>query len=351
MHRLKRWFIIFPAVMLVWVNSHGSFLIGLVLLVMWLLGEVIRILWARFSGARPMEGDSVGTPGSLWPPVIALILTMLAAMVNPRGIGVFNYLMTLMGDPLVRNLVPEWAAPSFSSPGGIQFYIGLLLTTLILAYSPRRPDSFQAISLLGFSVLALKTMRGIIWYGLILAPVLSDHVAALSSQVRRSKRASGSSGGLPAVNLVFVAFLLFIAVISLPWFKHVLRFPAAKTGLISAETPIDATQFLLDERPAPPVFHAFSFGSYLIWAAQPDYRVFADWLEPYPPEIWQDYLLISNAGAGWEKRLDHYGVRTLMLSPAEQPALVDTVRARLDWQEVYQDPQAVVFVRMRPQSR
>jgi hypothetical protein len=344
----KGWLLVFPALMFVWVNCHGSFLIGLALLGMWLLEEIVRAFRARLSGVRP-AGSVPGRVGAhVWPPVIALFVTVLAAMVNPRGIGVFHYLMTLMGDPVVRNMVPEWAPPSFGSPGGIQFYVGLLLTTMILAYSPRRPDFVQAISFLGFAALALKTTRGIVWYGLVLAPVLSDHAFALYSKVRRSKHARGPSGGVPAINLAILGFLLFIAVISLPWFKHVLRFPAPKAGLISAETPVEATRFLLDEHPPPPAFHALSFGSYLIWAAQPDYRVFVDWLEAYPPEIWHDYLLISNAGRGWNERLQSYGVRTLMLSPEEQPTLLDTIKARSDWQEVYQDPNAVIFVRTEP---
>jgi hypothetical protein len=341
----RRWFILFPAAMIVWVNSHGSFPIGLVLLGVWLLDEVFQALKHRFSGSGSSGTDAAKGLRRIWPPVIALVISLLAACTNPRGIGVFHYLFRLMGDPVVENMVPEWAPPSLNTTGGTMFFAGLLLTTLILAFSPRRPNFFQVACFLTFGILALKTTRAIVWYGLVLAPVLSDHCSALASHTRRPKRAPGASGGVPAINLAIVGILLFIAVLSLPWFKHVLRFTAKKTGLISIETPIKATEFLLDEHPPPPVFHALSFGSYLIWAAQPEYRVFVDWLEPYPPEIWNDYLLISNAGRGWNERLEHYGVQTLMLSPAEQPALVDTVKARVDWQEIYRDANTVIFVR------
>jgi len=348
----KRWFFVFPAAMMVWVNSHGSFPIGLVLLGLWLVDEVFRVLRARLSGPGLSGSDARERPGSVWAPVIALSITILAALVNPRGIGVFSYLITMTANPVVQNLVPEWAPPSFNTPGGTVFFIGFLLTALILALSPRRPGLFQVLCFLSFALLALKTTRGIIWYGLVLAPVLSDHVSALSSQVRLSRRAPGSSRGSPAINLAFAGLLLLMAFISLPWFKDVLHFPESKAGLIHVETPVQATEFLLAERPPAPVFHAMSFGSYLIWAAQPEYKVFVDSrIELYTPEIWHDYLLVSHAQCAWEKRLEHYGVRTLMLSPSEQPALVDTVEASPDWRPLYEDPHAVIYVRAEPLSR
>jgi hypothetical protein len=248
---------------------------------------------------------------------------------------------------VVQNLVPEWAPPSFNTTGGTMFNVGLLVSTLILAFSPRRPGSFQVLSFLGFAVLALKTTRGIIWYGLVMAPVLADHVAAISDRLRRPGRTAGSPGGVPAINAAFLVLMALMAFVSLPWFKDSIRFPESKAGLIHVETPVRATEFLLEEQPEPPLFHAMSYGSYLIWAAQPDYRVFVDSrIELYPRETWHDYLRISNARFGWDERLEHYGINTLMLSRIEQPALVDTVSASAAWRRIYQDRYALIFVRV-----
>jgi hypothetical protein len=337
----KGWLLVFPAAMMIWVNFHGSFPIGLLLLGIWLLDEVFRALKARLSEEYVEAGFR-----RVLPPVIALVITLLATLVNPRGIGVYQYLVTMSTNTVVQNLVPEWAPPTFNTVGGTMFIVGLLLSALILAFSPRRPGFFQVICFLGFAVLALKTTRGIIWFGLVMAPVLGDHVAALSSKLRRPGRVSSASAGVPAINLAFLALMVLMGFISLPWFKDSLDFPESKAGLIHVETPVEATKFLLEEQPRPPVFHAMPYGSYLIWAAQPEYKVFADSrIELYPREIWHDYIRISNAQCGWEKRLEHYGINTLMLSRVEQPALVDSVMASAAWLELYQDRYAVVFVR------
>ena len=89
-----------------------------------------------------------------------------------------------------------------------------------------------------------------------------------------------------------------------------------------------------------------SFGSYLIWEAQPEYRVFVDSrIELYPVEIWKDYLEVSSAMGDWEATLDKYGVNTLMLSLDTQWPLVEEARKSHDWQLVFQDNKSAVFMR------
>lgn len=325
------WLAAFPLGMLVWVNSHGSFLLGLVLIGLW-LGE------AAWEGVRLRRWEGVRGP------LAALGLALLACLVNPRGLGVLVYVRTLTGNPAVQKLVTEWAPPSFDSLGGALFLGGLLFSAALLALSPRRPSWRELGTFLAFGALGLKTSRGVTWYGLTMGPVLAGHLGALAGQW--GWRPGRGGGGSPGLNRLFAGLLLLMALGSLPWFKQALPLPAQKAGLISGETPVQATAFLLAERLPPPVFHAISFGSYLIWAAQPEYRVFVDGrIELYPLELWADYLAISAAQADWEERLASYGVQTLMLSPELQPRLIAAAQASPNWVQVYQDQAAVIFVR------
>jgi len=336
----KGWLAVFPAGMVVWANSHGSFPIGFALLGMWLLDEVVRRLRA---GAGAMGGVSFKYVGA---PLTALALAAFAALINPRGFGIFCYITRLTGDPVVQHLVPEWAPPSFATLDGTLFYVALLAGTLILAFSPRRPTFFQSVCFLSFAVLSLKTSRGIVWYGLVMAPVLSYHISALATDGRLGNGIMHPSVGSRTLNLAFTGLLVLMALVSLPWFKEIIPLSERKSGLISVETPVRATAFMLRENVPGPVFHAMSFGSYLIWAGHPEYRVFVDGrIELYPPGIWRDYLSISNAQCGWAELLDHYRIRTLMLSQLEQPALVDTVNASSDWKVVFEDSYSMVAIR------
>lgn len=333
------WMVIFPIGMIIWVNSHGTFPLGFILLGIWFLDEIwLQVLPVVLKVGNPRWRNLIA-------PTTAIVLTGIACLLNPRGIGILDYLNTMSGSPIIQNLVPEWAAPTFSTLDGKLFFGGLLLTLVILAIAPRRPSFYQIAIVLVFTILGLRTSRGIVWSGMVIAPILSEFLGSIASQPIFSKTGASQSRGNPVLNRIFVVLLLGMAFIALPWFKHWLPLPESKAGLVSSETPLQATNFLLKEHPEGRIFNAISFGSYLIWAAYPEYQVFVDpRIELYPADIWGDYLMISNAQAGWQERLKNYNVRVLMLSPLEQPGLLRAAGESTQWSEIYLDPASVIFI-------
>jgi hypothetical protein len=250
----------------------------------------------------------------------------------------------MQSNSIIRNLVVEWAPPTLQTLNGAIFYSALILLAVILMISPKKPDLFEILSFLTFAALGISTSRGIIWFGLVLAPVFAGHVHSL---LRRNKTIPfvNKSRDSALMNGIVAGCLLILAIISLPWFKANLPLPSAKADLISRETPIQATEFLMQEELPPEIFHSMSFGSYLIWASQPAYKVFIDpRIELYPLELWKDYLSINNTEEGWESKLEEYGVNTLMLSPAEQAPLISKVRESDQWSSVYKDDSAEIFI-------
>ncbi len=335
-----RWLAVFPLGMLVWVNSHGSFLIGLVLIGIWLGDEVWQLGIAR------IRKNEIPSLKNFWAALIALAMTLLTCLINPRGLGIISYVQALTSDPSVQGLVPEWAPPTFNDVYGSIFLIGLMLCASILAVSPKRPSFYHLVLFLTFGILGLKTTRGLIWFGIVMAPVLADHITALTKSIGRKRVQKSKASGTRLANQLILIFLVIIAVISLPWFKSYLPFPNRKVGLISSETPIQATEFLLSERPPGQLFHEMGFGSYLIWAAHPEYKVFADpRIELYPRDIWWDYIALVNALPGWDELLGEYDIHTIMLRPQGQEPFVDALQESSGWREIYKDQSAIIFVR------
>ena len=322
---------LFPVGMLVWVNSHGSFPIGLILLGLWLIDA-----WTTRHK----------TPRPLWPDALAaLTLTTLAGLLNPRGIGILHYLVGMGQNPAVQQLVPEWAAPTFAQVDGATFYSLLLVSSLILLLSPRRPRPAQLLAFVMFGALSWRTSRGIPWFGIILAPILADSLPPLFAKSGVSLTEKPPTSTNLRVNQGFLALIILVVVGTLPWFKAHLPLPPLKAGLISAETPLQATDYMLQVDCPTPIFNEVGFGSYLIWAAQPNYPVFVDpRIDLYPLELWLDYIRISAAAPSWEEKLEHYGARTLLLNPQTQAGLVAAARESQQWREVYQDEVSVILI-------
>jgi len=334
------WLVVFPSIMLIWVNSHGTFLIGLVLIGIW-LGQIIwDVIKLR------INNQQTDVKKYLLAPFLTSGITILICLFNPRGLGIINYLKTLIGSSVVQNLVTEWAPPTFNTLIGTIFLVSLMGSAIVLALSPRRPNFFQITTFLVFGLLGLKTSRGSVWFGLAMAPILAQHISFMVNEFQKENSHTTRSEGSQLLNIIFCSVLVVIGVITLPWFKSSLPLPREKAGLLSTETPVEATQVLLAENPPGQIFNADSFGSYLIWAAYPNYQVFIDpRIDLYPEKIWMDYLVISNAAGDWDGRLKDYGVNTLMLSPDLQPKLVKAVLESGDWNLFYKDNSTLLFKR------
>ncbi len=320
-----RWLALWPLGMLLWVNGHGSFPIGLVLVGLgWLDAlRVTRRAWMELSGAA--------------------VLAVLACLLNPQGLGAIRYALGMTSNPLIQHLIPEWAPPGWGTFDGALFLGGLLLSGALLMLAPQRPRLAQVAAWCGLGALALRTSRGIVWFAMALAPVLAETLSTwekalgwveppLTPLTRR-------------VNQLLAGLALVAIIAGLPPFKVLWPLAPEKRGLLSPETPVAATEALLRLAPPGPLFNAMDFGSYLEWAA-PTYPVFVDTrIELFTLAIWQDYLSISQALPGWEARLAAYGVRTALLNQRTQAPLIAALAASPDWCLLYADATAVLFTR------
>ncbi len=331
-----------PFSILVWANAHGSFVIGLIMLAAWAADEAMALF------RKKPQGTGRDKARSFLAAVLTLAVSSGVPLLNPRGFGIFGYVVNLSSNPVIKTMVAEWAAPTFADRHGAIFLVCLLLTSTLLAVSPKRPSFFQILTYLGFGMLALKTSRAIVWFGIVMAPIVAAHLRALIGTNQASQGTIAGREGVQFLNWIFAGIIAALVILSLPWFKQLLPLPTKKAGLVSSETPVAATEFLLRHRLPGPVFNDQVFGSYLIWAAHPAYQVFIDTrLELYPMTIWHDYFTISSGQAGWQEALDRYGIHTLMLSPSAQRELIAAASKSVAWQLIYEDNAAVIFIRMK----
>ncbi len=333
------WLWIFPLGMLVWVNSHGSFPIGLLLLFIWLGDET----WQAYS-CRRKEGRY--PIQQLMIPALILLITTAVCILNPRGVGIISYLITMASNPAVQNTVPEWLPPSFNSPIGPIYYLSILFVAVVLALSPRRASFYQLATFVAFTALGLWTTRGVVWFGLVMAPILANHLSAIRDRIPNRRQPSPPTRKVQIANSGILLLLLSLASISLPWFRGLIPMRTEYRSPITRDTPVEAANFLVEKHPDGRVFNDMAFGSYLIWAAQPDYQVFADpRIELFSQEIWDDYQLISRAAPGWQQKLEDYQIQTLFLNPSVQSDLVNKAMQSDQWHFIFRDDTAQILQR------
>lgn len=333
-----------PLLMVLWVNLHGSFVLGGVLIALTFVGVgAQRLLAGRWWKAEAQTGGEPGIPvQTVQPSLRSLLLwgavTAVAMLLNPRGIEVLSYVRGLLGTSAIANLVVEWAPPTRRDAIGTIFFLFLFFAIAVLAYARRPPDTIDMLLAGAFLWLALSAIRHIVWFGLVSTPLLVMQ-AATWLPAERGQTTRRGFAGVPALNATLIGMLALLVVLGLPWIKPHLGLPPVLGALLSPDTPVAAVTYLQAEpqRPAH-LFHMMGTGSYLIWAA-PEQPVFIDTrIELYPYQQWIDYINL-NAGNDAARLLDKYHIDGLLLDNEEQESLLAVVRRDPTWVVRYEDEQ------------
>lgn len=323
------WLGALPALMAFWVNAHGSFVLGLVLVGCVAAGESIR----RLLG----DPAALSRRGIGWI-YLSVIATAVATMLNPQGPSIFSGVAVLVGDPASQQLITEWQPPA---PAGVvngAFFGSVLLLLVGLAYARRRPTASDLLLICALLWLAWSGRRYVMWFGIAAMPLLAQCLAAPARDGPREP------GGSTSMNWLIAGLILVPLLMVQPWFmrtlplspeywEHLHESPAPP--LLSTRTPLAATEFLR-ANPGGRLFNDMSYASYLIWAL-PEQPVFVDpRVAPYPLSQWQDYFEISN-GRRAPELLAHYGADRVLLQLEDQAPLSRALAVSPGWRREYAD--------------
>lgn len=312
-----------PIAVLLWANIHGSFILAFVLLSSALL-----------FGA----GDRKNL--AIW-----LGISLLATLLNPRGLFVWQFIPQMLASPSDQLYATEWRPP-VNAGWQMNIFFGWLLLFIPLAvFSPRRLSSLEWIWFLGFGWLALTGLRYVIWFMFIMTVYTGVLFTGLTDRFKRDLSTGNSK---PAFNFVLGGILLVLPFMMLPgiresWWKD------SPAPYHEATTPIRATQWLKEHPDLPgPFFAEYTFSSYLTFALPSRLLWIDNRFNAYPPEHWNKYQMISSARSEWASLLDEDEINLLLLSLRSQPFLVQTIEISDEWCEQYRDEDAVIFSRCEP---
>lgn len=335
-----------PPLMALWVNIHGTFVLGIALIAITVVGEVLGSFRRTAIDHRPPTTDlspitALGRRSSVVGLFVWGALTAAAMLLNPRGLGVLGYVGNLLGSNAVTTLVTEWAPPTIRDLDGKIFFGFLIGCVAVLIYARRRPELTDMLLFGAFFWLALGANRNVVWFGFVATPLLIVQAATLQP----APRARASFAGSPVLNGALIGALGLLVVLALPWIKPRLDLPPSVGALILDETPVQAVAFMRAQPERPKhLFHTEAYGSYLIWAA-PEQPVFVDTrIELYPYEQWRDYINLGQA-INIAALIQKYGLDGMLLSTKYQQPLIDALRADRTWTERYHDQQTVYFAR------
>ena len=301
---------------LVWANVHGSFPLGIFLL-------VVAAVEDRVAGDRGRRS------------IVIIALASLATAVTPFGSRVWAYVIDLAADPLIRELSAEWSSPGLTTYTGVVFFASVGLAVLVFARNRRALSWPVLVELAVFLVLAQSSTRSVYWWGIVLATDLA-----------RLPWAHRGPAGDPRnrVNTVLAGVLVLVPLISVArWLPYASDEPP--TGQLRY-APVALTEELRSMlRPGEPFGNPQPWGSWfeLTLAGHPilvDSR-----FEIMPTETLLTSLRIAEASGAWEEDLEALPVRIFVVDRQHQHALVDALPSLEGWRQAYSDEDGLILVR------
>lgn len=324
-----------PVLMLIWVNTHGGFVVGLAYLAAFGLGEAVNLVASPSQALSPFMRKRLA---------IAAVACVAVAALTPYGLAYprqfFTVELSALDLSAVRDYDSIFAAAQrplryVEYGAGAAAIVGLLVVARLVRGS--LDWSLVAANVLFAGMYAYYVRLTFFWAPIVLVSVivlLADGPAWLWPATNQRRRWLGA--------------LATIATLALG--GHAVRADAATPVVGSWRgfgngywNPEAEAEYLAQHFPVETLGNDYNSGGYLLWRLGPKTKVFID-ARYFPYRSWfQDYLTLETT-QGIEPLLKQYPADVWCVS-LHLPRTVEWFRRSPDWTPAFYGSSAAIFVR------
>jgi hypothetical protein len=280
--RNPNWLWCLPVLCVVWVNTHGSILIGLIVL-------GVELGWSlapeRFVGRIGGVGQSPHTG----PLALAFVGSVAASCLTPYGPGLLGYDIGVSMNGQIGQYINEWNSPNFHSFMVVLAYC-VPLAVMVAIVRTRRVPVLEGTLATALFIEALRTQRLAI-YLMVVAAGLAATLPARPAWGTTARRAA-------------VAFYAVLAII-------LVAQPTVPAGSISPTLPVQAFNYL--EAHPGRVFTEYTWGDYSIARHR---QTFADGrTDLFEGNVLTEFFNVTYMTTNPDPVLSAYGVSYIVWAP------------------------------------
>lgn len=350
-NRTKTIFLLIP-LMLLWANMHGGFIIGDIIIVVFIIGETLNIILRRFTYAKH----------ELLIFYSVAVLSIAVSYINPNGFAAFIIALSPTYK-IFQSGIQEYQSVFYLYRNNIRSidigYIALAAIfpiILILRVRARKMDLSHIILLSGLLFMSITALRFMIYYVAIGAIVLGREANHLIEGLFANR------GFLRKQKWLLNAFAVIILLSSIAYTIGVINFERFKFAKATRySVPEGAVNFIEGKRLSGNIYNDFGFGGYVTWRLYPWKKTFIDTRSLNSTVISESkWIILATESIKnkklrdgkiplWERLLDHYNIDLILLSNLDTfgtvPPLLITLLESDKWVPVYVDLISVIFIR------
>ena len=312
-----------PFLFLLWVNAHGSWMIGLVVLGLFVASGLIEGAWGSIEATR---WSGVQSRKLIW----VSTLSVLALFINPYGWRLVLYPFDMaFRQKLNIASVLEWRTLDFHSPRGKIVFMAGVAAFLLQLVKKKKWMLHEVLFLMLGMYAALTYSRFLFLAAILVLPLFAKDLSAWIPPYRV---------GLDKPWLNAPIMIVFAVVV-------VLQFPTDRQLLDSGSDsfPNDALAYLQHFHPKGNVFNDYQWGGYLIWNAR-QIPVFVDSrVDIFEHNgVFKDYLDAMRLKETF-RVFDTYSIRYVLFRKNEPLSYL--LEHTPGWKVDYQDNTSILFER------
>jgi hypothetical protein len=340
-YKKKNYLYLLLPLMLLWVNLHGGFIAGFMLLGVYIIGNSLMAIFRKEE--RYEKTTKIKTLS------IYFTLCLLITLVNPKGYEILLFPFKLISNTFIMDHVSEFLSPNFHTD--LRFEYMLILMILVFGVSVLRLNAIEIMLVLVFTHMSLYSARYIPLYAIILSPILGRQIDTLLQEfrerrlIKRILSMSERTAKTDSMARYHVWFIVTIVILGIMVSTGKLDYAFDKKRL-----PVDAVHFIQREKITGNMFNNDEFGDYIIYAAWPEYKVFFDGRsDMYGTERMKEYFKVIRIESGWDKILKGNNINWIIFQT--RSSLSSFLLERNDWKLIYSDKVANIFVRSIPENQ
>ena len=320
------WFL--PLLFLVWINTHGSWIIGLGVFFVFFASGLWEFRLGSVSARRWTLTERLRLES-------AFLLCLGAIPITPYGTGLAVYPFTVASSlPLNVGNILEWQPMPFNIAGGKLFLIVILAFFLAQILFRTEWHLAEVILCLGGIAMACLHVRFLLLFVPFFAPLFATVLARWLPPYAAKK-------DHPILNAILMAAVVVAMILYFPT-------QASIEKIAAGNFPAGAVEYLKSHPTPGPMFNSYGYGGYLIWA-RPEEKVFIDGRGDLYEHggAFLEYLQVANLKPAAFMVLRAHHIQSLLLESQEPMAVV--LAANPEWEKRYTDGVSTLFVR-RPAS-
>ncbi len=335
-----------PILMLLWVNLHGAFMIGLALLFSFIFLEWVEY---RISGSlSPARSHKLRLLG------LILALTVLATLVNPQGARIWLFPFELVSLEVSKGGIEEWKSPDFHQAWGKLYLVGIGAFITCIVYTKIRPGITEIVLAIAMLAAGLTSSRHLPLTALLLGALSAIYVRAIElpaglsawldrrRKVAKEKKQDVTPTVAGLINLAALAAIFALLQTGLV--------PTAPKPALEEQVPIGAVDYLQANHVTGRMFNSYGLGGYLIYRLSPEQKVFIDGrADMYGDEFLDNYRKIEHGQEVWREVIDKYPVDFAVIY--RKSALRQLLVEEGSFKEVYKDEHHVILLKDQPKFR